>query len=252
MTAFAFWKTAHILSAAIIFGTGLGIAFFTWFGYRRAIRSRDVGSLRSVLRLTVIADACLTAPAVAFQAVSGVVLMNHLGWPLVSAWSVVWKDNLSASSGQCGMLRVYDIRRGCATAVRDMGEVSVKNPRRPATSSVELIGEFTAVTTASANQLLLALDQAIAELDANSGFLDSLSDASDLGGDRPSMASLADDSLAEDDLAEGLTRARDLLPDQPDLVGGEAPVLQRAFGESFILRVHRTIILQIDGGASQP
>jgi len=33
----------------------------------------------------------LTAPAVAFQAVSGVVLMNHLGWPLVSAWSVaVW------------------------------------------------------------------------------------------------------------------------------------------------------------------
>ena len=91
MTAFAFWKTAHILSAAIIFGTGIGIAFFTWFGYRRAIRSRDVGSLRSVLRLTVIADACLTAPAVAFQAVSGVVLMNHLGWPLVSAWSVaVW------------------------------------------------------------------------------------------------------------------------------------------------------------------
>lgn len=91
MTAFAFWKTAHILSAAIIFGTGLGIAFFTWFGYRRAIRSRDIGPLRSVLRLTVIADACLTAPAIAFQAVSGVVLMNHLGWALVSAWSVaVW------------------------------------------------------------------------------------------------------------------------------------------------------------------
>jgi uncharacterized membrane protein len=86
-----FWKTAHILSAAIIFGTGLGIAFFTWFGYRGAVRSRDIGALRSVLRLTVVADAWLTAPAVAFQAASGVVLMNRLGWPLVSAWSIaVW------------------------------------------------------------------------------------------------------------------------------------------------------------------
>jgi uncharacterized membrane protein len=91
MTAFALWKTVHILSAAIIFGTGLGIAFFSWFGYRGAMRSRDIGALRSVLRLTVIADACLTAPAIAVQAVSGVVLMNYLGWPLASAWSfAVW------------------------------------------------------------------------------------------------------------------------------------------------------------------
>ena len=36
-------------------------------------------------RLTVVADACFTAPAVAFQAVSGVALVNHLGWPLESA-----------------------------------------------------------------------------------------------------------------------------------------------------------------------
>ncbi|HEY6241942.1 MAG TPA: DUF2269 domain-containing protein [Burkholderiales bacterium] len=95
-----FWKTAHVLSAAIIFGTGLGIAFFTWFGYRGAMRSRDIGALRSVLRLTVIADACLTAPAVAFQAASGLVLMNRLGWPLVSAWSIaVW--GLFLFAGAC-------------------------------------------------------------------------------------------------------------------------------------------------------
>jgi uncharacterized membrane protein len=31
--AYTFWKTAHILSAAVLFGTGLGIAFFCWFGY---------------------------------------------------------------------------------------------------------------------------------------------------------------------------------------------------------------------------
>jgi uncharacterized membrane protein len=100
MTAFALWKTAHILSAAIIFGTGLGIAFFTWFGCRSAIRPRDIGALRSVLRLTVIADACLTAPAIAFQAVSGVVLMNYLAWPFASAWSfAVWA--LFVLAGAC-------------------------------------------------------------------------------------------------------------------------------------------------------
>ena len=30
----ALLKVAHIVSAAVILGTGAGIAFFTWFGYR--------------------------------------------------------------------------------------------------------------------------------------------------------------------------------------------------------------------------
>jgi uncharacterized membrane protein len=106
VSAFAFWKTAHILSAAVILGTGFGIAFFTWFGYRGALRSRDIGALRVVLRLTVIADACFTAPAVVFQAASGVVLMNALGWPWVSAWSIaVWALFLLA--GACWLPVLY-------------------------------------------------------------------------------------------------------------------------------------------------
>jgi uncharacterized membrane protein len=71
-----FWKTAHILSAAILFGTGLGIAFFCWFSYRGVMRSGEIAVLRSALRWTVIADACFTTPAVVFQAASGLVLMN--------------------------------------------------------------------------------------------------------------------------------------------------------------------------------
>jgi len=87
----AFWKTAHIVSAAILFGTGVGIAFFCWFGCRRSLRRGELASLRTILGLTVVADACLTAPAVVFQAVSGVILMNGLGWPLISPWSItVW------------------------------------------------------------------------------------------------------------------------------------------------------------------
>jgi uncharacterized membrane protein len=96
----AFWKTAHVLSAAILFGTGIGIAFFCWFGYRNALRSRDIAGLRSALRWTVIADAWLTAPAVVFQAVSGLVLMGLLGWPLGSPWSLAaWA--LFAFTGAC-------------------------------------------------------------------------------------------------------------------------------------------------------
>ena len=89
--AFQYWKTAHILSAAILFGTGFGIAFFCWFGYRSALRSGEIGALRAILRLTVVADAYLTAPAVVFQALSGLALMHLLGWPFASAWSIaVW------------------------------------------------------------------------------------------------------------------------------------------------------------------
>lgn len=100
MTAHDLWKTAHVLSAAVIFGTGLGIAFFCWFGYRGALRSGDIGALRSVLRLTVTADAWFTAVAVGFQAASGLRLMDALGWPLASAWSIaVW--SLFAFAGAC-------------------------------------------------------------------------------------------------------------------------------------------------------
>jgi uncharacterized membrane protein len=98
--ALALWKTAHVLSSAILFGTGLGIAFFCWFGFRRALRTRDIAGLRLVLRLTVVADAWFTAPAVVFQAASGLVLMNLLGWPLASPWSIAaW--SLFGFTGAC-------------------------------------------------------------------------------------------------------------------------------------------------------
>lgn len=104
--ALALWKTAHILSAAVLFGTGVGIAFFCWFGYRHAMRASDIGALRSTLRLTVVADAWLTAPAVVFQAVSGVVLITMLGWPLLSSWSIaVW--SLFAFTGACWLPVVW-------------------------------------------------------------------------------------------------------------------------------------------------
>lgn len=88
MDVYLLWKTAHIISAAILFGTGLGIAFFAWFGYRRAMRMDSIEALRIVLRLTVMGDSVFTAPAVAFQAASGLVLLHLDGWSLFSPWSL--------------------------------------------------------------------------------------------------------------------------------------------------------------------
>jgi len=86
--SYDFWKTAHIVSAAVLFGTGLGIAFFAWFGYRRALRVGELDGLRAVLRLTVAADFCFTAPAVVFQLVSGVALMRLDAWSFTSPWAL--------------------------------------------------------------------------------------------------------------------------------------------------------------------
>jgi uncharacterized membrane protein len=99
-----FWlqvlKAAHIVSAGVIFGGGLAIAFFTAFGVRHALRSGSIEALRAVLRWTVIADACLTAPAVAFQAASGVALMVIYRWPFDSPWAIA-VGSLFVFAGAC-------------------------------------------------------------------------------------------------------------------------------------------------------
>lgn len=53
MTEFALWKVLHVLGATVLLGTGGGIGFFCWFGYRGALRHAELAALRAVLRLTV-------------------------------------------------------------------------------------------------------------------------------------------------------------------------------------------------------
>ncbi len=76
-------KWLHILGSAVLFGTGLGIAFFAWFGYRRGMEQGDLGLIRGVLSLTVTADAIFTATAAVAQPVTGYLLWRMTGgsWP---------------------------------------------------------------------------------------------------------------------------------------------------------------------------
>ena len=75
-------KWVHILSSTLLFGTGLGIAFFLWMAHRRG----DVAHIAATARTVVIADLVFTAPAVVVQFASGLWLVHLLGLPLSMFW----------------------------------------------------------------------------------------------------------------------------------------------------------------------
>ena len=75
-------KMIHILSGAVLFGTGAGIAFFML----RAHASRDVATVAAVARIVVLADYVFTATAVVVQPISGLMLIMMQGYSLAEPW----------------------------------------------------------------------------------------------------------------------------------------------------------------------
>jgi uncharacterized membrane protein len=67
-------KTVHILGATVLFGTGLGIAFFFW-----SSRQSDDHARLFAARTTVRADFLFTLPAVVLQPLTGVWLLARSG-----------------------------------------------------------------------------------------------------------------------------------------------------------------------------
>ena len=72
-------KTLHILSATLLFGTGLGTAYFMW----SANRTRDARITAAVAKHVVRADWIFTLPTVIFQPISGIWLAQAAGY----AWT---------------------------------------------------------------------------------------------------------------------------------------------------------------------
>lgn len=75
----------HILSAMVLFGTGLGTAFQMF----AACRSGDVAGIARVARQTVKADWISTTPAAVAQPVTGLWLVRLSGYGVVEPWLVV-------------------------------------------------------------------------------------------------------------------------------------------------------------------
>jgi uncharacterized membrane protein len=77
-------KALHIVSATILFGTGLGTAFFFW-------SSRHAGNEARLFaaRTTVRADFLFTLPAVIVQPLTGVWMMERAGFRVDEPWIAI-------------------------------------------------------------------------------------------------------------------------------------------------------------------
>lgn len=75
-------KTLHILSMVLLFGTGLGSAFYKWM----ADRSGNIAHIAVTNRHVVLADWIFTTPTVIFQPISGLWMVYLLGLPLTTPW----------------------------------------------------------------------------------------------------------------------------------------------------------------------
>ena len=82
MTSYLLLKMLHILSAIVVMGTGAGIAFFMFM----ANRSSNVAAIAVTARHVVLADWLFTTPAVVMQLVTGILLMQTLGYSFSGMW----------------------------------------------------------------------------------------------------------------------------------------------------------------------
>lgn len=75
----------HVIGAAVLFGTGAGIAFFMLMAHR----TREPRIIAHTAQVVVIADTIFTASAVVLQPVTGYALASQLGWTLRDGWLTV-------------------------------------------------------------------------------------------------------------------------------------------------------------------
>jgi uncharacterized membrane protein len=95
-------KTLHILSMVLLFGTGLGSAFYKWM----ADRSGNIAHIAATNRHVVLADWIFTTPTVIFQPISGLWMVHLLGLPLTTPWIAI-SLSLFVLAGLCWLPVVW-------------------------------------------------------------------------------------------------------------------------------------------------
>ena len=95
-------KLIHILSSTILFGTGLGTAFYMW----RAQLSGDLSTFRIVAKNVVLADWIFTTPVVIIQPVTGIAMMHLAGFDWKQPW-LFWSICLYMLVGCCWLPVVF-------------------------------------------------------------------------------------------------------------------------------------------------
>ena len=82
MIAYLLLKYLHVIGAAVLLGTGAGIAFFMLLAHR----TNDAALIAGVARIVVIADFIFTATAVIAQPITGAALAWQMGYALWDGW----------------------------------------------------------------------------------------------------------------------------------------------------------------------
>lgn len=75
----------HVIGAAVLLGTGAGIAFFMVMAHRTG----DPHLIAHVGTAVIIADTVFTATAVIAQPITGYLLARETGWALTESWIVL-------------------------------------------------------------------------------------------------------------------------------------------------------------------
>jgi uncharacterized membrane protein len=78
-------KYLHMIGAAVLLGTGAGIAFFML----RAHLTGDAAIIAAVARIVVLADFLFTATTVIAQPLTGIALAYEAGYSLAESWIVI-------------------------------------------------------------------------------------------------------------------------------------------------------------------
>jgi uncharacterized membrane protein len=115
MTEYLVAKWLHVLSSTILFGTGIGSAYYMFFASLRA----DPRTAWFVVRHVVIADWVFTTTAIVVQPLTGLWLIHLAGFDWRAAW-ILWSIVLYLVAGACWLpvvwmqLRMRDLARAAA------------------------------------------------------------------------------------------------------------------------------------------
>jgi uncharacterized membrane protein len=95
-------KWLHVLSSTVLFGTGLGSAFYMYF----TNRSGDVRVIAAVTRRVVLADWLFTTPTAIVQPATGFYLVHLANMQWTAGW-ILWSLVLYVIAGACWLPVVW-------------------------------------------------------------------------------------------------------------------------------------------------
>lgn len=117
-------KTLHILSSTILFGTGIGIAFFMF----RSCFTNSIHEKFYAAKNTVLADYLFTFPAVIVQPLSGFALIYMAGFDWTSLW-LMTTFVIYIIAGLCWLPVVWiqiQLKNMCQEAIQNQTELPTR------------------------------------------------------------------------------------------------------------------------------